>query len=67
MKRQIERSRETHICKWVHFVDDWDYETGCSNYFEDLEQMDFKRCGFMYCPFCGRKITWEAVEGMFIQ
>lgn len=66
MKKQVERSRETHICKWVRFFDDWDYETDCSNYFEDVEVMGLEACGFVYCPFCGRKIIWEAVEGVII-
>jgi hypothetical protein len=67
MKKQIERSSKTDQCTWLRFTDEWDYETTCGNYFEDTEIMDLQECGFVYCPFCGHKIVWEAVEAIFLQ
>ena len=59
-KQHIRKIREW--CTWLRLADDLDYETGCNNYFEDVEKMDFEACGFMYCPFCGKEINWQVSE-----
>jgi hypothetical protein len=51
-------------CDWYRDGDDeaeiWG--TGCQNHFMINESSTPHDCGFVFCPFCGRKLT---VEGSF--
>ena len=61
MKRQVPVSSETHHCDWLRFSDAWDYETECDNYFGAEDMRGSAMSGFIFCPFCGRKINRDVV------
>lgn len=63
MKNQNDKTTIAHDCTWARLADDWDFETACGNYFEDVEMMDFAACGLVFCPFCGQQIDWQVVNG----
>ncbi|MGZ8944327.1 MAG: hypothetical protein ACXW1W_02765 [Methylococcaceae bacterium] len=56
MKINVQIQQRKGACMWIRFHDEWDYETDCKHYFEILEGATLAEIGFIFCPFCGRKI-----------
>lgn len=50
----LRQSKEL-ICKWNQ-GEDGDYESECENRFEFLGGSSPEENGFVYCPYCGKKI-----------
>ncbi|MEI7995541.1 MAG: hypothetical protein WCH01_11630 [Methylococcaceae bacterium] len=61
MKVKLEVVKDSVFCEWRRFVGEWDFETGCHNYFETVEGATLDEVNFQYCPFCGRKIKEQVL------
>jgi hypothetical protein len=61
MKLKIIKVPEQSACQWRRFQTEWDFETACGHYFQTETGTGMTDIGFLFCPFCGRKITEQVL------
>lgn len=44
------------ICKWTYNKEFDFWQTNCGHGFVVNDWIDPSECGFVYCPYCGKKI-----------